>query len=474
MSFNESASTEKPKATSFFSVLREAISGSERDFTTGSVPTAIVILAIPMILEMWMEGIFALVDIFFVAKLGEDAVTIVGLTEAMLALVYAVGIGVSVGATASVARRYGEKDFDGAARAAVHVIYLGLAVSVIMSAVGIIAAADLLRLLGGSPQVVSEGTLFMQIMLGGNAVIMFLFILNAIFRGAGDAAIAMRVLILANLLNIVLSPCFIFGVGPFPELGVTGAAVGTSIGRGVGVLYAAWRLFRPGGRISVRREHWAFDKKILLNIVRISSVAILQFLVATASWSFLVRVMAGFGTVAVAGYVIGFRIIMFVLLPCVGLANAAATMVGQNLGAGKPERAERAVWTAAAMNAVFLGTVGVFLMIYSTELVSYFTTQPDVVSYGADCLHVVSYGFIFYAVGMVLESSFNGSGDTLTPTILNLVIFWLIEIPLAYLLANYYGWGPHGVFWSITIAFSLLAIFAAAVFKLGFWKKTRV
>lgn len=471
MSLDNGAVPAQQGADTFWSVAKEAFMGSERDLTKGSVLVAIVILAVPMILEMLMEGIFAIVDIFFVAKLGAVSVTVVGLTEAMLALVYAVGIGLSIGATATVSRRFGEKDPDGAARAAVHVIYLGLIVSAIMGVAGVMFSEQILRLLGASDAVVAEGTLFMQIMLGSNAVIVFLFLLNAIFRGAGDAAIAMRVLALANGLNIILAPCFIFGVGPFPELGVTGAAVGTSIGRGAGVVFAAWNLFfRSRGRIAIRREHWGFDSAILRGIAKISSTAVLQLLIGTASWSVLARVVAGFGEVAVAGYVIGFRIMIFVFLPCAGLANAAATMVGQNLGAERPDRAERAVWVAGCINAVFLGSIGVFFVLFSTELVSLFTTEPAVLAYGSDCLHVISYGFIFYAFGMVLESSFNGAGDTITPTILNFFIFWVFEIPLAYLLAYHFSWGPHGVFWAITIAFSLLAVIAAFLFKRGKWK----
>jgi putative MATE family efflux protein len=326
---------------SFWSLLREAVAGSSRDFTKGSIWIAIFLLAIPMILEMGMESIFAIVDIYFVAHLGADSVAVVGLTESMLAIIYAVAIGLSIGATATVARRTGEKDAEGAARTAAHAIYLGLLVSVLMSAVGIVFAPTFLRLLGAQPEVIALGTTFTRIMLGGNAVIVFLFLLNAIFRGAGDAAIAMRVLFLANALNIFLAPCFIMGpdifaflgiAAPqalidnwiFPKLGVTGAAVGTTIGRGAGVLFAAWWLFRPGGRITIEREHWKFDATILSGLVKVAAPAVLQFTIATASWSALVRVIAGFGSEAIAGYVIGLRVIMFVLLPAVGLSNAAA------------------------------------------------------------------------------------------------------------------------------------------------------
>jgi putative MATE family efflux protein len=456
---------------SFWAVLREAVRGSQRDFTQGSIGLAIFLLAVPMILEMMMESLFAVVDIFFVAKLGAEAVAVVGLTESMMALVYAVAIGLSIGATAVVARRTGEKDQEGAAKSAAHVIYIGVIVSLAMSLIGITLAPTFLRLLGAEPHVVELGVPFMRVMLGGNAVVVFLFLLNAIFRGAGDAAIAMRVLWLANALNMVLAPCFIFGVWFFPQLGVTGAAVGTTIGRGCGVLFAAWYMFRPGGRIHVHRESWRLDPSLLWRIVKLSATAVLQFLIATASWSALVRVVAGFGSEAIAGYVISLRVVMFALLPSVGLSNAAATLVGQNLGAGKPERSESSVWKAAFLNAAFLGAVSVIFLAFSHAIIGFFTTEPTVLSYGTDSLHIIAYGFVFYAFGMVLETAFNGAGDTWTPTWLNLFIFWIFEIPLAYVLAYKFDFGPHGVFWAITIAFSLLAVASGLLFKRGRWKQ---
>lgn len=360
-------------------------------------------------------------------------------------------------------------------------------VSIVMSVVGIVYAPTFLRLLGGSETVIAEGTTFTRIMLGGNFVIVFLFLLNAIFRGAGDAAIAMRVLFLANLLNIILAPCFIMGADIFaflginapqivldnwifPKLGVTGAAIGTTIGRGFGVLFAVWYLIRKSGRITIHKEHWNYDSEIMASLVKIAAPAVLQFTIATASWSALVRVVAGFGSEAIAGYVIGLRVIMFALLPAIGLSNAAATLVGQNLGAGKPERAEASVWKAAFINAAVLGAVSVIFLLFSNRIVGFFTEEAQVLTYGTNCLHIVAYGFIFYAFGMVLESSFNGAGDTWTPTYLNLFIFWLFEIPLAYLLAYHFGFGVDGVFWAITIAFSLLAIVSAIIFKRGKWK----
>ncbi|HSK72018.1 MAG TPA: MATE family efflux transporter [Pyrinomonadaceae bacterium] len=473
---------------SFWSILKEAVRGSNRDFTQGSIGLAIFLLSVPMILEMIMESLFAIVDIFFVAHLGAEAVAVVGITEAMMAIVYAVAFGLAVGATATVARRVGEKDMKKAAKAAAHVLYLGFIVSIVMSIVGIIFAPTFLRLLGAEPQVVEQGTTFTRIMLGGNAVVVFIFLLNAIFRGAGDAAVAMRVLWLANALNIVLAPCFIygneifafFGINApqwlldnwiFPKLGVTGAAVGTTIGRGVGVLYAAWCLFRPSGRITIHREDWTFDFDLLWRLVKLSSTAVLQFTIGTASWSALVRVIAGFGSAAIAGYVIGLRVIVFALLPALGLSNAAATLVGQNLGAKKPERAERAVWTAAFFNAAFYGVIGLIFFLFPNQIIGIFTDDPTVFAYGTDCLRIVAYGFAFYGLGMVLETAFNGAGDARTPTFINLFIFWLFEIPLAYVLAYYYGLGAHGVFWAITIAFSALAIVSALLFRHGRWKE---
>ena len=486
-----------PKRESFWAILREAVAGSSRDFTTGSLNLALFLLAVPMILEMMMESVFAIVDIFFVAKLGADAVAVVGLTESMLAIVFAMAIGLSVSATATVSRRTGENDPEGAARAAAHAIYLGVLFSAVLSIIGMIFAPHFLALLGANPRVIEMGTPFTRIMLGGNGVIVFLFLLNAIFRGAGDASIAMRVLVLANAINIVLAPCLIYGkdifrvfqidapqwlidIWFFPQMGVTGAAVGTTIGRGAGVLFAVWYLLRKSGRITIHRQHWQLDREIMMNLMKIAAPAILQFTIATASWSLLIRVVSGFGSEAIAGYIIGFRVIMFALLPAVGLSNAASTLVGQNLGAGKPERAESSVWRAAYLNAAFLGLVGLLFLFYAHPIVEFFAREPGVstfseetlrvIAYGTDALRIVAYGFVFYAFGMVLEGSFNGAGDTWTPTYLNLFIFWVLEIPLAYVLANHFKMGPSGVFWAITIAFSLLAVMSAIIFKRGKWK----
>lgn len=455
---------------SFWAVVREAVRGSNRDFTQGPIGLGIFLLAVPMILEMSMESLFAVVDIFFVAKLGADAVAIVGLTESVMALIYAVAFGFAIGATATVARRTGENDPVGAARSAAHVIYCGVIVSVVISAIGIVFAPQILTILGAKPHLLEEGSRFMRIMVGGNGVVLFIFLLNAIFRGAGDAAVAMRVLVLANGLNMILSPCFIYGVAFFPELGVTGAAVGTTIGRGIGVAYAAWNLFRPGGRIHVHRDSWKLDVGLLWRLVKLSATGVIQLLIATASWTALMPIMAGFGEAAIAGYVIALRVVMFALLPALGLSNAAATMVGQNLGAGKPERSEAAVWKAAWFNAAFYFGIGLIFLFFSHPIIGIFTHEPEVLKYGTSALHVIAYGFAFYGLGMVLETAFNGAGDTWTPTYLNLLVFWIFEIPLAYTLAYRFEMGPDGVFWAITLAFSLLAVASGLLFRRGKWK----
>ena len=472
---NDSAPTvRRPPPARAWAILSEAVRGSHRDFTEGPIGPAIVILAIPMVMEMIMESIFAIADIFWVSKLGADAVATVGITESMLALIYAVAIGVSISATATVARRIGEKDTEGAASAAVQSIALGVALSVPIGIFGALAAPKLLALMGGSSELVATGWKFTAVMLGGNVVIMLLFLINAIFRGAGDAAIAMRVLWFANILNILLGPCFIFGLGPFPELGVTGAAVATTIGRGSGVLYQLWTLSRGRGRIVIERRHLKLDPAVMLRLLKLSGNAMFQILIGTASWIGLVRILSGFGSSVLAGYTIGIRIIVFALLPSWGMSNAAATMVGQSLGAGKPDRAERSVWIAGFYNMLFLGTVGLVFVIFAPQLISLFTDDSSVVPWGTACLRYVSFGFLFYAYGMVITQAFNGAGDTWTPTWLNLFCFWLWEIPLAYVLAKVLGFGPKGVFLAITVAFSTLAVASAALFRRGKWKLKKV
>jgi putative MATE family efflux protein len=458
------------ESSSFWGAVRESLRGSRQDYTVGPVGRSIILLAIPMVLEMCMESIFAVVDIKWVSYLGPDAMATVGLTESMLTLMYAIAIGLSIGATATVARRIGEHNPDGAARAAIQSLALGLVVSTVIAVVGAPLAPKLLSIMGASPEVVAHGWAFTTIMLGGNLTIMMLFMINAIFRGAGDAAIAMRVLWFANALNIVLGPCFIFGLGPFPKLGIAGAAVATNIGRGSGALYAFSRLIRKGGRFEIKRHHFRLEPAIMGRLGRLSATGTFQVFIGMASWIGLVRTISSFGTEALAGYIVGIRVIIFALLPSWGMSNAAATMVGQALGAGKPERAERAVWQAGFYNLIFLGSVGLIFVVFARQIIGLFTHDPAVVPYGVDCLRIVACGFLFYAYGMVLTQSFNGAGDTWTPTILNLFVFWVWELPLAYVLAVVFGFGPRGVFLAITIAFSTLAIVSAIFFRRGKWK----
>jgi putative MATE family efflux protein len=462
---------------SLWSDIKESIRGSHRDYTTGPIGRSILLLAIPMVLEMVMESIFAVVDIYWVSHLGDDiateAVTTVGLTESLMTLVYALAIGLSIGAMAMIARRIGEQNPEGAARAAVQAIALAVIVSVVIGVVGALLAPKLLQLMGGSPWVVEHGASFTRVMLAGNITVVMLFMINAIFRGAGDAAIAMRTLWLANWINIILGPCLIFGLGPFPKLGLLGAAIATNIGRGTGALFALSKLIREGGRFNIERRHLRLEPAIIARLLRLSGTGTFQVFIGMASWIGLVRIISSFGSNAMAGYTIGIRVILFALLPSWGMANAAATMVGQALGARNPERAEQAVWKAGFYNMIFLGIVGLVFVLFAPQIIGLYNPEPEVAHYGIDCLRIVAYGFLFYAYGMVLGQSFNGAGDTWTPTIINLFVFWLWEIPLAYVLSVGLGLGPRGVFVAITISFSTLAVVSALVFRRGRWK-TRV
>jgi putative MATE family efflux protein len=453
-----------------WATIREAIRGSSLDYTTAPIGHSIVMLAVPMVMEMAMESIFVVADVFWVAHLGANAVATVGLTESMLTLIYSMAMGLSIGAMALVARRIGEGDPDRAARAGVQAIVLGILISLLIALVGAWNAPQLLRLMGASDEVVATGSTYTRVMMGGNATIVLLFLINAVFRGAGDAAIAMRVLWIGNAINIVLGPCLIFGPGPFPALGVTGAAVATNIGRGTAVLVQFLTLMRWGSRIRVAKRHLSVDPGTMGTVLRLSGSGTLQILIATASYVALVRILSRFGSAALAGYTIGIRLIIFALLPSFGISNAAATMVGQNLGAKKPDRAERAVWTAAFYNFVFLGAIGVLFLAGARVIVAFFTTDPTVASYAVSCLRIVSLGFVFYAYGMVLTQSFNGAGDTWTPTLINLLVFWAIELPLAWVLSHGGGFGARGVFFAMAACYSLLAVVSAIIFKQGRWK----
>jgi len=450
--------------------LLEAVRGTRIDYTTAPVGRAVIMLAVPMVIEMSMESIFAVADVFWVAHLGADAVATVGLTESMMTLIYTAAMGLSIGATALVARRTGEHDPDGASRAAGQSILLGLLAAAAIAALGGPNAGALLRVMGAPESVVASGTGFTRIMLGGNATVLLLFLLNAVFRGSGDAAIAMRVLMVGNAINIVLGPCLIFGVGPFPEMGVAGAATATNIGRGTAVLIQLATLARGHGRVRIERRHLRLDFRMMRSVVRLSGSGTFQILIGTASYVALVRILSLFGSAALAGYTIGIRVILFALLPAFGISNAAATMVGQNLGAGSPERAERAVWTAARYNMAFLGAVGVLFLVFAPQIASLFSSDPAVAPFAVGCLRTVSLGFVFYAVGMTLTQAFNGAGDTWTPTFINIGVFWLWEIPLAWWLATRAGFGARGVFIALTVAYSSLAVVSAILFRRGGWK----
>ena len=457
-----------------WSSIREALRGSHQDFTTGSLNRAILLLAIPMILEMVLESLFAVVDVFWVGRLGTDAVTTVGLTESLMSLVWAIGLGLSLSTTAMVARRIGEKDPSGAAVAGVQSIVIGLAISLLVGVPCFFRAPALLRLMGATPDVVAIGSGYARIALGGSGVIMMLFLNNAIFRGAGDAAIAMRLLWVSNIINLVLDPCLIFGWGPFPKLGVTGAALATFTGRSIGVLYQFYRLLRGTERIRILRNQIRVNFQVLLRLLRVSLTGILQFAIAHTSWIGLVRIVSIFGSAALAGYTIGIRILIFVLLPSWGLSNAAATLVGQNLGAKQPERAEKSVWRTGFYNMLFLGTIGVFFLLFATPAVRLFTNDPAVVPLAATCLRILSYGNIGYAYGMVMLQSFNGAGDTVTPTIVHFFGFWLLEIPLAYFLAIPTHMGANGVYISIVVAEAAIAAAGILLFRRGRWKRQQI
>ena len=454
--------------------VRQSLSDNEVDYTRGAVGSALGLLAIPMMLEMAMESIFAVVDIAFVSRLGTDAVAAVGITEALITVLYAIAMGLGMSVTAMVSRRIGAKDREGAARVMGQAIWTGAFLSIVVGVFGVIFARDLLVLMGASDNVIREGEGFTAVLLGGSASIVYLFLLNAAFRGAGDAAVALRSLWLANGINIILDPCFIFGLGPFPEMGVTGAAVATTIGRGIGVVYQLYYLFGGRGRLAFHFRHLALVRDLIKRMLIVSIGGIGQFLITTASWVVLMRIVAFYGSGPIAAYTIALRMIEFVILPAWGLGNAAATLVGQNLGANLPERAEQSAWQAAKYNAIFMTVVGVMMLAAAPTITGLFSSDPEVLRYGTNCLRIMGIGFPMYAIGMIMIQAMNGAGDTATPSALNLFAFWIIQIPLALWLAGTVGYGPNGVFIAIVVSESLLTILSIIAFRRGRWKRQLV
>ena len=454
-------------------MLKEALFGSGQDFTQGNLNRAIFLLSIPMILEMAMESLFGIVDAFFVSRLGADAIATVGLTESLLTVIFGVAIGLSMATTAFVARRTGEKDRDGAAESAVQSIAAGLLLSIIFGAIGYFAAPNLLRLMGASPAI-QANVRYTRLILGGSGVIFQLFLINAIFRGAGDPSLAMRTLWLANGINIILDPCLINGWGPFPRLGVFGAAVATTTGRSIGVLFQIWQLSRSSNRISITRAQLRLQPALMLRLLSVSLTGIIQFLVATASWLGVIRIVSMFGSAAIAGYTIAVRLIIFTILPSWGFSNAAATLVGQNLGAQRPERAETAVYRTCWYNMLYMGLVEIVFIFFPARLVAFFTNDPNVVKVSVACLSIFGIGYVVYAWGMVLIQAFNGAGDTLTPTLINLLALWIFQIPLAYLIGIHYSMGIRGAFSAVPIADLVLTITALVLFRRGTWKKQKI
>jgi putative MATE family efflux protein len=458
----------------FWSSVREALKGSHQDYTTGNLNRAILLLAIPMVLEMVLESLFAITDVFWVGRLGANAVATVGITESMLALVFAIGLGVSMSTTAMVARRIGEKDPEDAAIAGVQAVVVGLAISLVLGIPAGIFAPELLRAMGASPEIVASGSGYARIALGGCGAIIMLFLNNAIFRGAGDAAIAMRLLWVSNIINLVLDPCLIFGLGPFPRMGVTGAALATFTGRSIGVVYQFYRLLKGTERIHVLLRHLRINARVMAKLLGVSVTGVLQFAIANASWIVLVRIIAIFGAAAVAGYTVAIRIVVFFILPSWGLSNAAATLVGQNLGAKRPDRAAQSVWQTGFYNMLFLGVIGVFFFAFATPVVKLFVIDPAVVPIAAIALRTFSCGNIGYAYGMVMLQAFNGAGDTLTPTIVNFFGFWVLELPLAWWLAVNMHWRAEGAFLSIVIAECSIAAAGIVLFRRGRWARKQI
>jgi putative MATE family efflux protein len=451
--------------------VRESLRDNEIDYTQGPVRRALGLLAIPMMLELSMEAVFAVVDIAFVSRLGTDAVAAVGITEALVTVLYAIAIGLGMGVTAMVSRRIGAGEADEAAQVTGQAIWLCAMLSIAVGIFGVAYAEDMLRMMGASEGVVEQGTGFTSVLLGGSASILYLFLLNAAFRGAGDAAVALRSLWLANGINIILDPCFIFGLGPFPEMGVTGAAVATTIGRGVGVVYQLYYLIGGRGRLEFHLRHLQLVPSLMYRMIVISAGGVGQFLIATSSWIVIMRIVALYGSAAIAAYTIALRLIEFVFLPAWGLGNAAATLVGQNLGASQPDRAEKSAWQASKYNAYFMTGLGTLSVIGAPWITGLFTNDPEVMRYGVNCIRIFGIGYPLYAVGMIMTQALNGAGDTATPSALNLLCFWLVQIPLAWWLAEPLSFGPNGVFVAIVVAESLLSVLSVIVFRRGRWKQ---
>lgn len=458
----------------FFELFLQALKGEEHEYTSGSINRAIFLLSVPMILEMVMESLFAVVDIFFVSKVNTDAVATVGLTESVLTLVYSVAIGLSTAATAIVSRRIGEKQHAEAGHAAAQVILVSVVLGIAIGLGGFFGAETILRAMGGSENLIASGANFTRIIFASSPAIILLYTLSGVLRGGGDAAVAMRSLWIANGVNMLLCPLFIFGWGPVPAFGVAGSAMATTIGRSLGVLYQLYALTKGNGAVKVLASQLKADFTIIRNLISVSAGGTGQFLIASASWVFLTRILSDFGPQIVAGYTIAIRVIVFTILPSWGMANAAATLVGQNLGANKPERAETSVWRAAFFNFVFLAVVAVIFFVFSANIISWFNDDPTTVATGVNCLRIICFGYLFFAYGMVISQSFNGAGDTLTPTLMNLACFWAIEIPLAYLLAKYLDLGPNGVYISVAFSESLLAVVGILLFRRGKWKTKKV
>ncbi len=467
-------STQNNKLLLFFKNFRIAVTGSEKNFTTGSINRAIFMLSIPMILEMAMESLFAVVDIFYVSRVSVDAIATIGLTESVIMLIYAVSIGLSMATTAMVARRVGEKKPKDASDAGFQAILIAIIISISTGVLGIIYAKDILRIMGASEELIVQGYGYTKVLIGGNVTIMLIFLINAIFRGAGDASIAMRTLWLSNGLNIILDPIFIFGFGPIEPMGVQGAAVATTIGRGIGVIYQIYNLTSDKSIIKLGKENIKVIWSVIFKLLKVSIGGVGQFIIATASWILLVRIISIFGSAALAGYTIAFRIIIFTILPSWGMANAAATLVGQNLGAQQPDRAEKSVWRSSLYNMVFLAFISLVFGYWAKEFVGIFSSEPEVVTYGTIALRIICFGYIFFAYGMVISQAFNGAGDTRTPTIVNFFCYWIFQLPFAYWLAVPVDWGPNGVFIAITASNSILALVLILIFRKGRWKSVRI